>query len=82
MVVVCVAWAGDKLTRRADRFGRFGLGSQPIYEGQIAGDIRIGAITVNNPTIRFIRGGYPNVGLPLLRQMTLAFDPTNGSAPG
>lgn len=53
-------------------------GSQPMYEAQIAGDIRIGAITVNNPTIRFIKGGYPNVGLPLLRQMTLAFDPTDG----
>lgn len=53
-------------------------GSQPLYEAQVAGDIRIGPVTLSSPTVRFIKGGHPNVGLPVLRQMTLAFDPSNG----
>jgi hypothetical protein len=53
-------------------------GSQPVYEAQVASDIRIGAVTLNSPKVRFIKGGHPNVGLPVLLQMRLALDPTNG----
>ncbi len=52
-------------------------GSQPVYEGQVAGDVRIGAVTLHGPQVRFIKGGRPNIGLPTLRRMTLAFDHTN-----
>ncbi len=52
--------------------------SQPIYESQIAGDVQIGPITLHNPLVRFMPKGHPNIGLPVLRRMTLAFDPTNG----
>jgi len=53
-------------------------GRQPVYEGQVAGRVQIGPVTLNDPIVRFIKGGHPNVGLPVLRQMTLAFDPTQG----
>ncbi len=53
-------------------------GSQPVYEGQITGDIKIGPVTLINPTVRFMKEGRPLVGLPVLLQMTLAFDPSNG----
>lgn len=52
--------------------------SQPVYEAQVMGDIGIGLVTLNSPTIRFFKEGRPLVGLPVLLQMTLAFDPTNG----
>ncbi|CAN7459011.1 aspartyl protease family protein [Devosia sp. LjRoot16] len=53
-------------------------GSQPVYEGQVTGDIKIGPVTLNNPVVRFFKAGRPLIGLPVLLQMTLAFDPSNG----
>jgi len=53
-------------------------GRQPVYEAQVAGDIKIGPITLSGPTVRFIKGGHPNIGLPVLQRMVLAFDPSNG----
>ncbi|WP_172448414.1 retropepsin-like aspartic protease [Caulobacter mirabilis] len=52
--------------------------SQPIFEGRIAGDVQVGPITLHNPLVRFIPKGHPNIGLPVLRRMTLAFDPVDG----
>jgi hypothetical protein len=53
-------------------------GDQPVYQSQIIGKVRIGPVTLDNPPVRFIKGGHPNVGLPILRQMSLVFDPTDG----
>jgi len=32
---------------------------------------------VDSPKLRFIEGGTPNVGLPMMRKFRFVFDPTN-----
>lgn len=51
-------------------------GAQDIYEGQLKGSVRVGPLVLENPTIRFA-GRHPNVGLPLIRQLTIMLDPQN-----
>ncbi|MDO9338478.1 MAG: hypothetical protein Q7T61_18955 [Caulobacter sp.] len=47
-----------------------------VYGGQIRGMIRIGHVTLENPQVSFL-GDLANIGLPVIRQMTLVMDPEN-----
>jgi len=47
-----------------------------VYGGQIRGTIRIGPVTLENPHVSFL-GELANIGLPVIRQMTLVMDPEN-----
>lgn len=49
-------------------------GSQPIYEGRIAGDLSVGPLTLNRPRVHF-KGRTPNIGASLLRRMLVVYDP-------
>jgi predicted aspartyl protease len=53
-------------------------GKQPIFSAHLKGTVKIGSVTLDQPEIRFIAGGTPNVGLPILRQLTVVIDPTEG----
>lgn len=52
-------------------------GSQPVYEAEADGQVRVGGIVVDRPILRFIEGGTANVGLPMMRKFKFVFDPTN-----
>ncbi|RZJ02280.1 MAG: hypothetical protein EON89_15615, partial [Brevundimonas sp.] len=45
-----------------------------VYGGQIRGVIRIGPVTLENPHVAFL-GDLANIGLPVIRQITLVMDP-------
>ena len=45
-----------------------------VYGGQIRGPVRIGPITLDNPHVTFL-GDITNVGLPVIRRVTLLLDP-------
>lgn len=49
-------------------------GDQPMYEAQVRGTVRIGPIALHNPVVTF-DGVVPNVGLHLIRRMSLVMDP-------
>lgn len=51
-------------------------GKQPILSAQLNGVLTIGSVSLSHPEIRFMEGGRPNVGLPLLRTLTLVMDPS------
>jgi hypothetical protein len=53
-------------------------GKQPILSAHLKGDLKIGGATVDGPEIRFMAGGTPNVGLPILRKLTVVMDPSEG----
>jgi len=53
-------------------------GKQPILGAHLKGSVKIGSVTLAGPEIRFLAGGTPNVGLPILRQLTVVMDPTEG----
>lgn len=38
-------------------------------------DITVAGVVFHRPKIRFIEGGRPNIGMPVLRQLKLMFDP-------
>lgn len=46
-----------------------------VYGGQIRGQIRVGNVTLDNPKVQFL-GDHANIGLPIIRQMTLVLDPS------
>ena len=50
-------------------------GTQPIYEARLAGDVTVSGIVIARPRVRFIEGGRPNIGLSLLKRLTVMFDP-------
>lgn len=52
-------------------------GTQPVYEAQADGQVKVGGVAVDSPMLRFIEGGTPNVGLPMMRKFRFVFDPTN-----
>lgn len=52
-------------------------GTQPVYEAQADGQVKVGGVVVESPMIRFIEGGTANVGLPMMRKFKFVFDPTN-----
>lgn len=45
-----------------------------VYGGRIRGTIRIGPLTLENPEVTFL-GDLANIGLPIIRQVTLVLDP-------
>lgn len=50
-------------------------GVQDVYEARLGEDITIAGVVIHRPKIRFIEGGRPNIGMPVLRQLKLMFDP-------
>ena len=53
-------------------------GTQPIYRARLKGSIRIASVELKDTDLYFMKGGSPNVGLPVLRKLALTFDPTEG----
>jgi len=53
-------------------------GKQPIYRAHLTGSAKLGSVTLDQPEIIFMAGGTPNVGLPILRQLTVVMDTTEG----
>jgi len=51
-------------------------GRQPLYRARLKGVVTIGPLTLDRPTILFIEGGQPNVGLPIARRLDVVFDPS------
>lgn len=45
-----------------------------VYGGQIRGKIRVGPVELDNPDVTFL-GDLANIGLPVIRQVTLVIDP-------
>ena len=45
----------------------------PVYGGRIRGTIRIGPVVLDNPDVTFL-GDLANIGLPVIRQVTLVID--------
>ena len=54
---------------------RSAAGTQPVYEARLAGDVTVSGIVIARPRARFIEGGRPNIGLPLLKRLAVMFDP-------
>lgn len=50
-------------------------GVQDVYEARLTEDITVAGVVIHRPKVRFIEGGRPNIGMPVLRQMKLMFDP-------
>ena len=53
-------------------------GKQPILSARLKGTMKIGSSMLDGPEIRFMAGGRPNVGLPVLRTLTVVMDPSEG----
>lgn len=51
-------------------------GAAPVLKARIASDITIAGQTFHRPEVRFLPHHKPNVGLSILRDFTLIFDPT------
>lgn len=49
-------------------------GHQPILMARLTGSLRIGDVIVVKPQIYFMDGGRPNIGLPVLRRITVVYD--------
>jgi hypothetical protein len=45
-----------------------------VWGGRIRGSIRIGPVVLENPNVTFL-GDLANIGLPVIRQVTLVLDP-------
>jgi hypothetical protein len=60
-----------------------------VYGGRIRGTIKIGPVVLENPQVTFL-GDLANIGLPVIRQVTLVIDPVadrnwvlpSGAVPG
>ena len=50
-------------------------GVQQVYEARLGEDIRVAGVVFRRPKVRFIEGGRPNIGMPVLRRLKLMFDP-------
>jgi len=50
-------------------------GVQDVYEARLTEDITVSGVVIHRPKVRFMEGGRPNIGMPVLRQMKLMFDP-------
>ena len=45
-----------------------------VYGGQLKGTMTIGPLTLKDPQVSFL-GNLANIGLPIIRQLTIVFDP-------
>ncbi len=63
------------LERPAEVVGRFRSISQEgdVYGGRIKGTVRIGPVVLENPEVTFL-GDIANIGLPIIRKLTLVID--------
>ena len=52
-------------------------GTQAIYGATLIGDVMVAGVVVSNPRLRFMEGGRPNIGHPMLRRLKILFDPSN-----
>lgn len=64
------------LKEKAQVVGRFkSINTEgEVYGGQIRGKIRVGPVELDNPDVTFL-GDLANIGLPVIRQVTLVIDP-------
>lgn len=53
-------------------------GTQDVYEARLTEDITVGGVVISRPKVRFMEGGRPNIGMPVLRRLKLMFDPMQG----
>lgn len=51
-------------------------GRQPLLVGRLNGTMKIGPTKLEHPEIHFMKGGRPNIGFPILRELTIIMDPT------
>ncbi|QTD56978.1 retropepsin-like aspartic protease [Parasphingorhabdus cellanae] len=49
-------------------------GSQPTFKARLKGSLQIGSFTFDQPEVQFMEGGHPNVGLPILRKLSIIYD--------
>jgi hypothetical protein len=54
---------------------RSASGEQDLYGARLRGDVRIGPILLHDPEVTFIDGPNANVGLPVIRRLTILLDP-------
>lgn len=55
---------------------RSASGEQKIYHARLAGDLKLGPLTLRNPDIHFVEGeSEGNIGLPTLRLLNILLDP-------
>jgi predicted aspartyl protease len=55
---------------------RSASGEQKIYHARLAGDLKVGPLTLHNPDIHFVEGeAEGNIGLPTLRLLNIVLDP-------
>lgn len=50
-------------------------GRQPIYRAWLRGGVRVAGVKLDRPEVYFMEGSRPNIGLPILRQLKVVFDP-------
>jgi hypothetical protein len=55
--------------------GRRVSGAIDIYEGKVAGEVRIGRVVLHDPTVKFVEGNVRHIGLPIIRQLRIMLDP-------
>ena len=68
----------DKLVLQAPPvrigFAVSAAGRQPLFSARLKGVMHIGPVTLAQPEIRFMEGGRPNIGLPILRKLSVVYD--------
>ncbi len=52
-------------------------GKQAIFSAQLKDAVMIGGFKLDHSEVFFMEGGRPNIGLPVLRQLSVVFDPSN-----
>lgn len=50
-------------------------GTQDVFEARLAEDVTIAGVHIERPRVHFMEGGRPNIGIGVLRQLVLMFDP-------
>jgi hypothetical protein len=53
------------------------VGKHDVYEGRLAGDVRIGSLVIRNPVVKFsgTDASIPYIGLPIIRKLLIMLDP-------
>jgi len=54
---------------------RSASGEQDVYGARLRGDVRIGPVVLHDPNVTFADGPNANVGLPVIRRLTILLDP-------
>jgi hypothetical protein len=48
----------------------------PVYRARLQGSVRIGEATLDQPEIYFMETKAPNIGFPIIRRLSVVFDPS------